>query len=202
LNQWCIPPLTLQVSDSSSFFIMCDVPSTVVFFVQNVLNAFAVPVPNSAEYKTEMLFTRPRISVLTPDLWRILLYNNDGMKASRRKFVILATLELAINELWMTGETGVPKHSKLSSCISLISNNSHIWIIYLGLGPLAFSDSEFDFWHVWIYFWKFDRTPLTGDQPVARSLPTEDSTTQQNANIHPCFEWDSNPRSQSSSCLR
>jgi hypothetical protein len=31
LNQWWTPPLRLQVSDCSTFFIMCEVPSTAVF---------------------------------------------------------------------------------------------------------------------------------------------------------------------------
>jgi hypothetical protein len=62
-----------------------------------------------------------------------------------------------------------------------------------GLGLLAFSDSEFDFWILWIYFWTFGRTFWTGDQPVARSLPTQDKTTQKNADTHPCFDQDSNP---------
>jgi hypothetical protein len=30
LNQWCSPLLKLQVSDSSAFCIMCDIPSIVV----------------------------------------------------------------------------------------------------------------------------------------------------------------------------
>jgi hypothetical protein len=47
-----------------------------------------------------------------------------------------------------------------------------------------------------------DRNPLTGDRPDARPLPTEDNTTQKNADIHPCLEWDSNPRSQCSSGRR
>jgi len=46
-----------------------------------------------------------------------------------------------------------------------------------GLGPLDFSDSEFDFWSLWLYFWTCGRTLWTGDQPVARPLPTQDSTT-------------------------
>jgi hypothetical protein len=40
------------------------------------------------------------------------------------------------------------------------------------------------------------RTPLTSDQPVARPLPTQDNTTQKDADKHPCLERDSNPRSQ------
>jgi hypothetical protein len=39
------------------------------------------------------------------------------------------------------------------------------------------------------------RTPLTGDQPVARPLPTH----RINAYRYPCLEWDSNPRSKGSS---
>jgi hypothetical protein len=41
LNQWCTPPLRLQVSECSTFLILCYVPSTVVF-VENLLNAFLV----------------------------------------------------------------------------------------------------------------------------------------------------------------
>jgi hypothetical protein len=37
LNQWCTPPLRFQVSYSSIFLIMCNVPSKAVFFVQNLL---------------------------------------------------------------------------------------------------------------------------------------------------------------------
>jgi hypothetical protein len=36
------------------------------------------------------------------------------------------------------------------------------------------------------------RTPWTGDQPVARRLPTR----RISAHRHPCLEWDSDPRSQ------
>jgi hypothetical protein len=44
------------------------------------------------------------------------------------------------------------------------------------------------------------RTPWTGDQPVARPLPTYRATQTQNKHTHrqPCLEWDSNPRSQRS----
>jgi hypothetical protein len=35
------------------------------------------------------------------------------------------------------------------------------------------------------------RTPWTGDQPIARPLPTQ----TQNKRRHACLEWDSNPRS-------
>jgi hypothetical protein len=45
LNQWWTPPLRLQVSDCITFLIMCDVPSTAVFSVENLLNAFLVIFP-------------------------------------------------------------------------------------------------------------------------------------------------------------
>jgi hypothetical protein len=34
------------------------------------------------------------------------------------------------------------------------------------------------------------------DQPIARPLPTQDNTTQKDADKHPCLERDSNPQSQ------
>jgi hypothetical protein len=42
------------------------------------------------------------------------------------------------------------------------------------------------------------RTPWTGDQPVARSLPAHTGQHKHkiNAHRHPCLKWDSNPRSQ------
>jgi hypothetical protein len=46
-----------------------------------------------------------------------------------------------------------------------------------------------------LILYKVGRTPWTGDQPVARPLPTHRTT----AHRHPCLEWDSNPRSQRSS---
>jgi hypothetical protein len=42
----------------------------------------------------------------------------------------------------------------------------------------------------------YGRTPWTSDQPVARPLPTQDNTTQKDADKHPSLERDSNPRSQ------
>jgi hypothetical protein len=41
-----------------------------------------------------------------------------------------------------------------------------------------------------------------GDWPVARPLPTYNSTTQKNAATHPCLKRDSNPQSQCSSSKR
>jgi hypothetical protein len=45
-------------------------------------------------------------------------------------------------------------------------------------------------------FYTYGRTPWTSDQPVARPLPTQDNTTQKDADKHPCLQRDSNPRSQ------
>jgi hypothetical protein len=36
LNQWWTPPLRLQVSDCSTFLIICDVPSTVAFCRESI----------------------------------------------------------------------------------------------------------------------------------------------------------------------
>jgi hypothetical protein len=48
----------------------------------------------------------------------------------------------------------------------------------------------------------FDRIPCTGDRPIARPLPKQDSTAQENEDTHPCLERDSNPRYHCSSCRR
>jgi hypothetical protein len=55
--------------------------------------------------------------------------------------------------------------------------------------------------NLWIYQ-TIGRTPWTGDRPDARPLPTQDKTTQRNADTHPCPEQDSNLRSQHSSDRR
>jgi hypothetical protein len=60
----------------------------------------------------------------------------------------------------------------------------------------------------WLLFqflnlYRVGRTPWTGDQPVARPLPTHRTTKNRiNAHRHPCLEWDSNPPSQRSSGQR
>jgi hypothetical protein len=36
LNQWCTPPLRLQISDCSTFLIMCDAPSTAIFCRESI----------------------------------------------------------------------------------------------------------------------------------------------------------------------
>jgi hypothetical protein len=51
-----------------------------------------------------------------------------------------------------------------------------------------------------LIFYTVGRTPWTGDQPVARPLPTHRTTqTQNKCTQTSMFEWDSNPRSQLSS---
>jgi hypothetical protein len=50
---------------------------------------------------------------------------------------------------------------------------------------MACSDSELTS-EITNPFTHFDRTPWTRDQPITRPLPTQDSTTQKNADTHPC----------------
>jgi len=50
--------------------------------------------------------------------------------------------------------------------------------------PLACSDSELTS-ETMNSFIHFGRTPWTGDRPISRPLPTQD-TTQRDADIHPC----------------
>jgi hypothetical protein len=54
---------------------------------------------------------------------------------------------------------------------------------------------------VLLFLYTAGRTPWTGDQPVAKPLPTQRITQTQNKRTHrhPCLEWNSNPRSQRSS---
>jgi hypothetical protein len=54
---------------------------------------------------------------------------------------------------------------------------------------------------IWI-FYTVGRTPWTGDEPIARPLPTQGNTNRKNAGRHPCLDWDSNSRSQCFSGLR
>jgi len=45
-------------------------------------------------------------------------------------------------------------------------------------------------------FRHFDKTSWTADRPIAKSLPTLDSTAQKDGDIHPCLKRDSNSRSR------
>jgi hypothetical protein len=49
-----------------------------------------------------------------------------------------------------------------------------------GLGLMACSDSEFNF-SEFMNLWTIGRTPWTGDRPDGRPLPTQDNTTQKDA---------------------
>jgi hypothetical protein len=40
--------------------------------------------------------------------------------------------------------------------------------------------------------WTFGKTPWKGDQSDTRPVPTQDNTTQRNADTHPCPEQDLN----------
>jgi hypothetical protein len=88
-------------------------------------------------------------------------------------------------------------------CVTLISLTSvstnkciqtlhiiHLWLHSPFLGPWPL----FSF----LIFYTIGMTPWTGDQPVARPLPTH----RTNAHRHPCLECDSNPRSQCLSARR
>jgi hypothetical protein len=71
------------------------------------------------------------------------------------------------------------------------------WILSVCLWlckPLLDLDRFFSF----LILYTVGRSPWTGDQPVARPLPTH----RINAHRHPYLEWDSNPRSKSSSDRR
>jgi hypothetical protein len=81
-------------------------------------------------------------------------------------------------------------HSKIARGLQVA-----IWLqwLYIPCGPR----SQF------LNLYTVGSTPWTGDQPVAMQLPTHRTTqTQINAHIHPCLEWDSNPRFQCSSGRR
>lgn len=87
------------------------------------------------------------------------------------------------------------------SVINPISDKANQQYIYYIIFSLSLSLS------LWFYsqldpgrFFSFlilytlGRTPWTGDQSVARPLPTH----RIKAHRHPCLDWDSNPRSQCS----
>jgi hypothetical protein len=88
---------------------------------------------------------------------------------------------------------------------------SRIWAIsdqfYKNIFELHFisnlqgMDQNFNFW-IYKYIWTFVLTPWTGDNPDARPIPSQDNTTQKNADTHPCPGRNSNLRSQCSSGRR
>jgi hypothetical protein len=72
--------------------------------------------------------------------------------------------------------------------ISLIAHTLHI----------VFSSQYFCqmlefYFHIWY-------NSLDEGRPIARPRPSQDSTTQKDASIHICIEWNPNPRPQCSSC--
>jgi hypothetical protein len=79
-------------------------------------------------------------------------------------------------------------------------------IIIMALQPFVGPWPLFHF----LILYTIGRTPWTGYQPLAKALSTHRTTQTQNKYTqyrHPCFEWNSNPRSQRSSerrrsCLR
>jgi hypothetical protein len=64
-----------------------------------------------------------------------------------------------------------------------------IIIILQGIGQRPVPVQNFNFWNYEAIFWTSGgRTPCTGDQSDARPLPTQDNTTQKNADTRPCPE--------------
>jgi hypothetical protein len=86
---------------------------------------------------------------------------------------------------------GAHRNARRSLC-------TYLWLYspLLGLGQF------FSF----LIFYTVDRTPSTGDQPIAKPLPAHRTTGQHkhriNAHRHSCLKWDSNARSQSLSGRR
>jgi hypothetical protein len=93
----------------------------------------------------------------------------------------------------------ISKSFDITYCLyATIHSSIHSFIHQWLHSPLFCSGLFFSFV---IFSHKDGRIPWTGDQPVARPLPTHRTTEPQNkrTNRHPCLEWDSNPRSQRSS---
>jgi len=67
--------------------------------------------------------------------------------------------------------------------------------MFHSLGPLACFKSELTS-KTTDLFRHFGRTSWTGDWTITRPVPTQDSTTHKNVNVHPCPMRDLNPPSQ------
>jgi hypothetical protein len=109
------------------------------------------------------------------------------------------TRELNYISLWLRTTCTHRRHQKSGATflLELIIIIIIIIIILLYI-PLLGLGRFFSF----LILYRVGRTPWTGDQPVARPLPTHRTTQTQNKRTqyrHPCLEWDSNPRSQRSS---
>jgi hypothetical protein len=77
--------------------------------------------------------------------------------------------------------------------LALLYSVPVIIIIIMALQPFVGPWPLFSF----LTLYTAGRTPLTGDQPVARPLPTHRTTQTQNKRTqkrHPCLEWDSSGR--------
>jgi hypothetical protein len=82
-----------------------------------------------------------------------------------------------------------------------LTNRSHLSSLRWFFFPLwLYIPLDFGRSFSFLILFTFGKTPWTGDEPVARPLPTYRTTQTQNKSIHrhPCLEWDSNPRSQCS----
>jgi hypothetical protein len=147
---------------------------------------------------------------------RLLSHSRRKRERERERVVLFSYRRPCNNQKAVTRKTETTKWGCRTTCCDIFTPPIRLNGVVLniamdmfytinnkfGLGPLACSDSEFDFWNLWIDFWTFGRTPWMGDQTIARLLPTQDSTAQKNADTHPCLERDSNPWSQCSSGLR
>jgi hypothetical protein len=96
------------------------------------------------------------------------------------------------------------KHIKCRWVINFTIQSIIFIYLSMALQPLLGSWPLFSF----LNFYTVIRTVWTGDQPVARPLPTHTGQHEHriNAHRHPCLEWESNPRSrcssEDSSCFR
>jgi hypothetical protein len=70
-----------------------------------------------------------------------------------------------------------------------------LWVHSLNNGSTALCWSLASFFFGFVILYTVGRTPWTGDQPVARPLPTRRTTeTQNKCTQTSMLEWDSNPR--------
>jgi hypothetical protein len=86
--------------------------------------------------------------------------------------------------------------TRMSLAFIRIEEGLDIIIIIMALQPFVGPWSLFSS----LILYTVGRTFCTGDQPVARPLPTHRTTQTQNKRTHRhiCVEWDSSPRSQRS----
>jgi hypothetical protein len=90
---------------------------------------------------------------------------------------------------WAKTDRGLSSCAVIGLLIDWFIHSTMAVQLFVGPWPLQFRN---------LFFYTDGRTPWTGDQPVARPLPTRRTTQTQNKRTHkhPCLEWDSNPRSQ------